>query len=160
MNLPSRPCATVSLCAWSARLVVRSGRKAREQGFTMIEMIVVLVIVSLILGIVLARGPLHSRRVDLDGAAQQVAGVLRLARSRAIAQNRTVSVVITPDAYQVDREIPQAFPGGVKLAGNSAIAFASDGSSSGGMLEFQGGDRRVVVAIDWLTGRVHVVAVR
>lgn len=160
MNLPSRRCATVSLCASSARLVVRSGAEAREQGFTMIEMIIVLVIVGLILGIVLGRGPFHSRRLDLDGAAQQIAGVLRLARSRAIAQNRTVSVVMTPDAYRMDGEIPRTFPGGVKLAGNSAIAFASDGSSNGGALQFQDGDRRVAVAIDWLTGRVHVVNVR
>jgi general secretion pathway protein H len=126
-------------------------------GFTLIEIIVVLVILGLILGIVVARGPLHSRRLDLDGAARQLAGALRLARSQAIAQNRTVSVLVAADAYRLDNQAAQALPVGVNLTGNSAIAFAPDGSSSGGVLELRSGDRQVDVGVEWLTGRVRVV---
>jgi prepilin-type N-terminal cleavage/methylation domain-containing protein len=63
-------------------------------GFTLIEMIVVLVVLGLALGLVMTRGPVHSRRLELDATARQVAGALRLARSRAIAEERGVAVVL------------------------------------------------------------------
>jgi prepilin-type N-terminal cleavage/methylation domain-containing protein len=61
-------------------------------GFTLLEMIVVLVVLGLTPGLVMTHGPVHSRRLELDATARQVAGALRLARSRAIAEERGVAV--------------------------------------------------------------------
>jgi general secretion pathway protein H len=46
------------------------------------------------------------------------------------------------------------------VAGQRAgITFAPDGSSSGGRVAMAEGGRRVLVGVDWLTGRVSVANV-
>ncbi|HEY4174844.1 MAG TPA: GspH/FimT family pseudopilin, partial [Rhodopila sp.] len=64
----------------------------RQSGFTLIEMVVVLVVLGLALGLVIARGPMHSATLDARTAARQLAQALRLARSRAIMSDRPVLV--------------------------------------------------------------------
>ena len=49
----------------------------REAGFTLIEMIVVLVVLALAAGLVLARGPMRSASLDLRAAARTMAADMR-----------------------------------------------------------------------------------
>jgi general secretion pathway protein H len=125
-------------------------------GFTLIEMIVVLAILGLMLGLVISHGPLHSQRLDLDSAAQDITRSLRLARSRAIAQNRTVTWRATPRGYSLDGGAPRALPADVAMTTAGGIGFAADGSSSGGRITLRGGEREIAIGLDWLTGRVAV----
>lgn len=131
-------------------------RQRRQSGFTLLEMIVVLVILGLMLTLVVTRGPMHSARLDNEAAARELAGALRLARGRAIAQNQPVSVVLTPHSYQVDGLAVHAVPGDVALAGNPVIRFAPDGSSSGGTVVVQTATSRMVIVVNWLTGGVEM----
>lgn len=132
-------------------------RLSRTQGgFTLIEMIVVLVILGLMLGLVVSRAPMHSQRLDLDGVSRQMMGSLRLARSRAIAQNRTVIWVAASSGFSLDGEAPRRLPADVTVAAGERIGFAADGSSSGGRVVLQSGERKVAIGVDWLTGRVQV----
>jgi general secretion pathway protein H len=134
-------------------------------GFTLIEMIVVLVVLGLTLSLVMARGPMHSPALDARVAARQVAQVLRLARSRAIALDRPVAVSLdaATHAVRIDGGAFQALPRGVGVAAVSftgqaivAIRFAPDGSSSGARIALgEAGSVRQVV-VDWLTGRVSL----
>jgi general secretion pathway protein H len=142
---------------------------ARQSGFTLIEMIVVLVVLGLTLGLVLGRGPMHSSALDARMAAREVAQALRLARARAIALNRpiAVSLDIAARAVRIDGAQYQALPRAVGVTATSfagaaiagrvlAIRFAPDGSSSGVRIALgEGGFVRQVV-VDWLTGRVSV----
>jgi general secretion pathway protein H len=130
--------------------------RLRQRGFTLLEMIVVLVILGLMAGLVLARGPIHSTRLDTQSTARDLAGTLRLARARAIAANRSVTVNIASGAWQAEGTPTMSAPRDVTLAGTAKIQFAPDGSSSGGQIAVQGGDRRIGISVDWLTGRVHV----
>jgi general secretion pathway protein H len=127
----------------------------RQLGFTLIEMIVVLVVLGLTLGLVIGRGPMHSTSLDARTAAREVAQVLRLARSRAIALDRPVWVSLANVAHGVPRAVGVAATSftGEPIAG---ISFAPDGSSSGARIALGelGSVRHVVV--DWLTGRVSV----
>ncbi len=145
----------------------RSG--VAEGGFTLIEVLVVLTVISLALGVVAMRGPKRSAALDLRAATGTVAETLRLARSRAVAVNRTVDVVfdVAGPTVRLDGVQPRALPSGITLAvtatlGNTAdtrlaaIQFAPDGSSSGGRVVLQGGGRRAQVGVEWLTGRVSV----
>ena len=68
----------------------------RSAGFTLIEMTVVLVVLGLLVGIVLSRGPAHSPALDTRGAADAIAETLRGARARAIAANREIAFHLDP----------------------------------------------------------------
>jgi general secretion pathway protein H len=130
--------------------------KRCQRGFTLLEMIVVLVILGLALSLLITRGPMHSARLDAEVAARDLKGALRLARGRAISADRHVDVELSAKSYRVDGLAPHAVPADVTLVGNSAIGFAPDGSSSGGTIEVQGTTSRITVAVDWLTGRVRL----
>jgi general secretion pathway protein H len=140
-----------------------------DEGFTLIEVLVVLVVLSLTAALLVGRGPARSPALDLRAAAGQVAQGLRLARSQAIAQNRTVGFAldVASGGYRVGDGPPRALPTGLSLsmtaiAGNTAagrvgaINFLPDGSSSGGRVGLSAGARRVWVGVDWLTGRVSL----
>lgn len=141
----------------------------KDGGFTLVEMLVVLAVVGLALGVVALRGPQRSPALDLRAAAGTVAETLRLARSRAVAGNRTVGVAfdVAGPSLRLDGAAPRGLPPGIAMAvtatlGNTAggrlaaIQFAPDGSSSGGRVVLQGGGRRTQVGVEWLTGRVSV----
>jgi len=129
-----------------------------ESGFTLLEMVIVLAILGLMLGIVVARGPMHSTRLDTEAAARELAGALRMARGRAIAQDQAVSVLLAADRYQIEGMAAHAVPTDVSLSGNNVIRFAPDGSSSGGTIVVQASNIRMVVAVNWLTGHVDTTA--
>ena len=141
----------------------------KDGGFTLVEVLVVLAVVGLALGVVALRGPQRSAALDLRAAAGTVAETLRLARSRAVAGNRTVGVAfdVAGLTLRLDGAAPRGLPPGIAMAvtatlGNTAgdrlaaIQFAPDGSSSGGRVVLQGGGRRTQVGVEWLTGRVSV----
>ena len=67
----------------------------RQLGFTLIEVLAVLVILALALGISAGRGPTSSPAFDARGAAEQLARSMRLARSQAIAANADTAVGFT-----------------------------------------------------------------
>jgi general secretion pathway protein H len=138
-----------------------AGLNQRAQtGFTLLEMIVVLAILGLALGLVISRGPMHSARLDADVAARELTAALRLARGRAIAEDRPVAVALAANSYLVDGSAVHRVPVDVTLAGNAAIRFAPDGSSSGGTIVVQAAASRVTIGVDWLTGRVGAQGLR
>jgi general secretion pathway protein H len=136
-----------------------AGRKLppSEAGFTLIEVLVVMVVLGMIAGLIAYRGPPRSRSLDLQAQTAEVARTLRAARSRAITANRLVSVTFdsVTHTFSVDGAV-RPFPTG--LANRSGIQFSPDGSSSGGRVELAAGERRQSVSVDWLTGRVSIGA--
>lgn len=131
---------------------ISNGIGIGADGFTLIEMIVVLIALGLVLGLVIARVLAHSARLDRDAAGRQVVGVLRAARSLAIAGDRVAAVTFAPGRYRVpggyrmNEGAPVAFPGDVALAGDRVIRFTPDGRSSDARIVSRngvaGGDRR------------------
>ncbi len=124
-------------------------------------MIVVLVILGLVGGLVMVRGPQRSGVADMRQASSQVAGALRLARGRAIASNRPIPVRLDPTAgtVQLGDEEARRLPAGIAMrAGTRLIVFRPDGSSSGGEVDLSGAARTASIAVNWLTGRVAVSA--
>ena len=146
-----------------------SGRRNAQAGFTLIEVLVVLVVIGLATALLAMRGPQRSPALDLRTASEEVAGSLRLARTRAIAGNRVVGVTFdaATRSVRLDGTAARTLPPGIGINVTStlrekaderlaAIRFAPDGSSTGGQVELQGRGRRVEVAANWLTGRVTV----
>lgn len=141
-------------------------------GFTLIELAVVLAIMGLMLALVLTHGPPRSPGLQARAAAAQVAQGLRSARAQAIASNRpvTFSLNLADHSFRIDGTAPQTLPVALRLAmltvagkasrqrdsDSGSISFAPDGSSSGGRIELAGNGARLLVGVDWLTGRVSI----
>jgi general secretion pathway protein H len=144
-------------------------RISRSAGFTLIEMIVVLAILGLTLAMVSSYRSPWSRTLSAEGAASQLAADLRLARSQAIASNRSVvvSVDLAGHQYRVGAWAVRQIPGELRIelltmanereSNHVAdIRFNPDGSSTGGRIVLVDDRRKIDVGIDWLTGRVSI----
>jgi general secretion pathway protein H len=144
-------------------------RNSRQAGFTLIEMIVVLAVMALMIGLVLAKGPMRSRTLTTRSAVAALAGGLREARARAIVSNRPVEFALDIEhkSFKVGDEPVKRLPAEYELsllttAGQrisetaGAIRFDPDGSSTGGRIELAYNSRHIRIGVDWLSGRVSV----
>ena len=129
-------------------------RKPTQNGFTLIEMIVVIVIMAMVGGLVLIKQPWHSTGLNTDATIRALTNALRLARSRAIAQDRDVTVVTAPSGFSVDGGAAWLLPPDEALS-RSQVIFTPDGGSTGATILLAAGSRRVAVQVNWLTGRVR-----
>ncbi|WP_428487839.1 GspH/FimT family pseudopilin [Rhodopila sp.] len=135
-------------------LVVRvRGGRTSQTGFTLLEMIVVIIILGLVAGLVLVRQPWHSAGLNADATVRALTSALRLARSRAIAQDRDVSVATNSQFFTLDSGPPWVLPSGEALSASQVI-FMPDGGSSGTTIVLAAGPRRIAIAVNWLNGRV------
>ena len=139
-------------------------------GFTLIEMIVVLVVLSLVMTVLIGRGPMRSRSVVAAGTAREIAETLRVARSAAIATDRTIVVSVdtrghtysagTGGAHTVPSDVTLAVRGAdgrlQSRTGRFDIQFRPDGSASGGSIAVADGARTLRVSVDWITGLVSL----
>ena len=128
--------------------------KAKQAGFTLIEMIVVIVIMAMVAGLVLIKQPWHSAGLNTDATIRALTSALRLARSRAIAQDRDVVVVTASGGFSVDGGPAWVLPSGEALTASQVI-FTPDGGSTGATILLAAGPRRIAVSVNWLTGRVR-----
>jgi general secretion pathway protein H len=140
---------------------------ARPTGFTLIEVAVVLLIVSLAVGIVL---PSIGRAADAIRARADVASVaafLRHAREQAITRREPHEVALGPDArtlvlmagsrrdVKASREIRWPTRVAVESPGPRTVIFLPEGRATGGaFLVLAAGQRLYRVSVDPLSGRV------
>ena len=142
----------------------------RQRGFTLLEIIVVLVIAGLMMAVVLG-GPFRSASAgDLKQAARMLASGLRQAQTMAITTRRDASLVVDMESreYTLPGEsAPRDLPRGIDLKLYTAqsevtserkggIRFYPDGSSTGGRITVAAGERKYLVDVDWITGRVSI----
>ena len=142
----------------------------QSRGFTLIEIIVVLVIAVSALALVgsmVFRGPSTS---DLKAAARTLAAGLRQAQSTAMVTRRDASLTVDLDSREFwlpneteSRKLPKDIELKLFTAQNEvssekkgAIRFYPDGSSTGGRITVSAGERKFLVDVDWLTGRVAI----
>ncbi len=147
-----------------------AGPARSVRGFTMIELLVVLVIMALVSAVAI---PVFSgtSNAEMKSAARQLASGLRLARSEALTQRRETFLVIdlAGRRFKVDRDAREySLPRNVELKlftaqkdlvddKVGAIRFYPDGGSNGGRITLAAGERKYEVDVDWLTGRVAIL---
>ena len=142
----------------------------RQRGFTLIEMVVVIVLIGLAYALLpkLAFGGVSGP--ELKSNVRAVATGLRMARDTAINSKREATLTLDLDAHvfrvQNDARVHKLNEKiDVKLYTSQAdlvsekigsIRFFPDGSSNGGRVTVGAGGRDFSVDIDWLTGRVTI----
>ena len=141
-----------------------------QRGFTLLELIITISLAVVILSVAVSAYDRFSDAAKLKSTVRHMAACIYAARNDALTTgvetaftldiaNRTYRYQSNGDIYQIDPDIAiqtstAAFAELPK--GISQIRFAADGSSSGGKLTLADGRRQLVIAVDWLTGKVEI----
>lgn len=138
-------------------------------GFTLVELLLVLIILTLLVAVVVP--PLQLDAVDnarFRQTKQEIIAGLRFSRSKAINTQEVVSLAVNPADGRLrisDEDRKLHIPDDITLTMNtapseqlseneSAIRFFPDGSSTGVEFVFRQGERVSRISVDGLTGRV------
>ncbi|MGL6044043.1 MAG: pilus assembly FimT family protein [Sandaracinobacteroides sp.] len=126
-----------------------SAAPARAQGFTLIEMLVVLAISALVAGLLFPSVERMTARAELLAARSLVAAELSQARSDALRFDRRVQVSVARDGGSLAHgdAVAIPMPAEIRIEGVPAIlGFYPDGSASGGRITLTGD--RLVTGLD------------
>lgn len=143
-------------------------RTYRNNGFTLLEILVVLMIIALMTTIVglNLRG---KQGADLDSVGRTLVADLRYVRSRALVGSADSAITIdvagrkyfSRDAA-IDRSLPQEISLAITvdkhdISGNrGSIIFYPDGSSSGGTIRLIKNGRQLEIVTTWLNGYISM----
>jgi len=140
------------------------------RGFTLVELLVVMVIASLAMALVLPSLSGARTRLELNSATRQLSAALRHARSQAIARHADVALVLNVEdrSYRYsDEPARYALPDTLNLklltsqselvgSDSGAIRFFPDGSSTGGRIVLLADGTDQAIDVNWLTGRISI----
>ncbi len=134
-----------------------------QRGFTLLEMLVVIVLISIAAGLVgfgLQQGLRAAKERQVVG---QMVEALRSTRARAIVNGSTEATVfdLRMLSFQAPGRPKKYWPADLQVTLHTAehtgstVEFYADGSSTGGNLLLANGSRRWRIDIGWLTGSVQ-----
>jgi general secretion pathway protein H len=144
-------------------------RRHTRGGFTLLEVIIVLTLVTVILGLttVYFAGLLPAAKLDATG--RELSALIRHTRTLARAQGADLTVVINLDdrTYGVAEKIPRDIPDNVLMyvddpgageirQGKYSLIFHRAGNIEGGAIVLSGGKKRLRIESDPITGAVLI----
>ncbi len=145
-----------------------------ERGFTFLELLTVLALITLLLGLVAPTFYRSWEKERLMSALRDLSAVMRLARSVAVTERARVRVFVDLEygRYWLEGTGRQGkLPVGTRFTHATAlvwqdrsrrvgyVAFFGDGASSGGRLDVEGTQgRKYVLNVDIITGKVALGA--
>ncbi|MBR0822675.1 prepilin-type N-terminal cleavage/methylation domain-containing protein [Bradyrhizobium liaoningense] len=145
---------------------------ATQRGFSLLEMVCVLAIIALMAAVLLPFIPHQTSRSRLQAYALQTATLLKADRNAAIERSTSVATLVDaasraihsgssrttlriPDDVRFDAVLPQSCQ---RQAAQSTIRFFANGGSCGGSIALTRLDAGFEVRVNWLTGRVEIIA--
>ena len=145
-------------------------RASRHRGFTLIEVMLVLVIGAVMYAVILSVPFRGASSADLKAAARTLASGLRQAQTLAMTTRKDMSLTLDLESREFTvtgdstiRQLPKDLQLKLYTAQSEvtsdrrgAIRFYPDGSSTGGRITVAAGERKYLVDVDWLTGRVSI----
>jgi prepilin-type N-terminal cleavage/methylation domain-containing protein len=137
-------------------------------GFTLLELIIALAIVSILAGIAIPTWSTLIPTYSLNVAARQVQSELHKTKSRAVAENTHFRIVFSTGSYKIQKDNGLSYkdtgedkplPEGITLGSSSVtiLNFTSRGTSTGGTIRLcnsRGAGKNIVVLSS--TGRTRV----
>ena len=139
----------------------------RRRGFTLIEMLAVMLIVALVSLLAVAMAP-GTGRAQLEAVGLRIGALLRRERMRAMLTGRDRWVTLDPghrrlvaeggDAVAIPRDVVLDVIAADQssTAGLAAVSFHPDGGSSGGILRLSRDRGSVEIHVNWYMGNVVV----
>ncbi|MEQ1577638.1 MAG: GspH/FimT family pseudopilin [Hyphomicrobium sp.] len=141
-----------------------------EAGYTLLELMVVLAILSLAAAMVLPRMGAGAERLALRPAAVQLAAALRATRTEAMSASQDTAFILDAGAgrYWANgavkaRSLPRGIgivtghrPGQPIATDRAIIQFRPDGSASGGWIGLRFKTQAADITVDWLTGATRI----
>ena len=144
-------------------------KSGRTKGFTLVEVMVVLVIIALIMGMVATAMSRSVSSAEARAATRKLVASLRYTRARAIIDKGEQVFQINTDArsYMAPGRKMVTLPKGVDITVTTArseitsedvagIRFFPDGGSTGGHIELTVNEREYRVNVAWLTGETSM----
>jgi general secretion pathway protein H len=148
---------------------VRKFRLRSQHGFTLVELMVVMVVVALVMGLVATSLSRSISGAEARQTARKMTAALRYTRTQAIlAKNEQVFTVdVENRRYEAPGRKPVQLPKGVEIQLTTArsemteenvggIRFFPDGGSTGGRIDLLVNDREYTVNVAWLTGEASL----
>ena len=142
----------------------------KQQGFTLLELLVVLFIVVLGVSIVAVNISSGNTAINHERTARDIVSALRHTRNTALMSHRETAVVfdVVEHNYKIVPsnkvyKIPEQFAINVQIAKNQllneqqgSIRFFNDGSSSGGRVLLTRDTAVWQINVIWLTGQIEL----
>ncbi len=136
----------------------------RKNGFTLVEVLVVLTIVSLVVGSITYVA--FNTKQDVRSVSREIVQSIKLTQQRSIRDDRSYQIeidiaenVISFQDSKVD--IPKNISLTVKTAASQVIekdvvgmTFYPDASSTGGAIVLESGDERYEITVVWISGKI------
>ena len=144
--------------------------KAYKGGFTLLELLVVMAIVTFLLAIV---PPLLGNVIDstrIKSATRHLSSALITARNKAISSQQEVILAIDVNSHiysLLDKKRKLSLPDNTSFVlttakseqlspSKGAFRFFADGSSTGGQIKLSHEPFEYFININWLTGKVSI----
>jgi general secretion pathway protein H len=161
---------TVTRRCQTNRIRAKTLLKQHCEGFTLVELLVVMVIATLAVALVLPGFTNARTGMELKSGTRQLSSALRYARGLAISKHREVAVILDVEdrSYQYSNEQRKhnlssslnfrllTNEGEILDDQSGAIRFFPDGSSTGGQITLQANNSHHEINVNWLTGRVSI----
>ncbi|WP_045835004.1 GspH/FimT family pseudopilin [Hyphomicrobium sp. 99] len=149
-------------------MTVIGRRGGGEGGFTLLELLVVLVILALAGAVAIPKTRNESSAMTLRSVATGLAAELRAARADAIRTGTNQSVTIDAEHRKYwtgENGRVHYVPAGIEISASigksgsmplARVSFEPDGSSAGGNIFLKAGNKKADVMVDWMTGATQV----
>lgn len=150
----------------------------RDSGFTLLEVMVTIALMSILLGLSVGGWSKWARAREQSGTAQELRSVLRTVQQRAVTEGTSMCVSFTATDYTVYRATcgtgavvagPMKTNGQARLSGaaftqltpaqnTATLVFTPRGTASGGLVHVTrpGSSQDYSVKVDGFTGRVSL----
>ncbi|MDJ0655283.1 MAG: prepilin-type N-terminal cleavage/methylation domain-containing protein [Xanthomonadales bacterium] len=137
-----------------------------SQGFSLIEVLVVVSLIALLVGMVGTSVYRSLDGVKVRQAGKDLVTALRYTRGQAIVarEERTLNVDVEKKTFRAPEQKAVELPDGVDVTIRTAafdldrsvgkVRFFPDGSSTGAQITLTAGERSWLISVGWLTGEI------